>query len=84
MFRLAISLGLGASGIYHNNLHNGAIAKAIEENVATSLFQMFNLLTSIEFLQMGLSIVAVIAIMIFFITSSDSESLAVSSLTSSG
>ena len=84
---LAITLAmtvLGASGVYLNDLHNGAIAQAIEDNVATSLFAMFNLLTSVEFLQMGLSIVAVVAIMIFFITSSDSGSLVVSSLTSSG
>ena len=84
---IAITLAmtvLGASGVYLNDLHNGAIAQAIEDNVATSLFKMFSLLTSVEFLQMGLSIVAVIAIMIFFITSSDSGSLVVSSLTSSG
>ena len=84
---IAITLAmtvLGAAGVYLNDLHNGAIAQAIDDNVATSLFKMFSLLTSVEFLQMGLSIVAVIAIMIFFITSSDSGSLVVSSLTSSG
>jgi choline-glycine betaine transporter len=75
---------LGASGIYLNNLHGGVITQAIESNVATSLFEMFKYLTSSVFLQMLLSIVAVIAIIIFFITSSDSGSLVVSSLTSSG
>ena len=84
---IAITLAmtvLGASGIYLNEVNNGAIAQAIDDNMATSLFAMFSLLTNIKFLQMGLSIVAVIAIMIFFITSSDSGSLVVSSLTSSG
>ncbi|MFA6360078.1 MAG: BCCT family transporter [Dysgonamonadaceae bacterium] len=84
---IAITLAmtvLGASGIYLNNLHGGVITQAIENNVATSLFEMFKYLTSSVFLQMLLSIVAVIAIIIFFITSSDSGSLVVSSLTSSG
>ncbi|MDD2552091.1 MAG: BCCT family transporter, partial [Dysgonamonadaceae bacterium] len=84
---IAITLAmtvLGASGIYLNNLHGGVITQAIESNVATSLFEMFKYLTSSVFLQMLLSIVAVIAIIIFFITSSDSGSLVVSSLTSSG
>ncbi len=75
---------LGASGIYLNDLHNGAIAKAIENDIAISLFEMFKYLTDSGFLQMLLSIVAVIAVMIFFVTSSDSGSLVVSSLTSSG
>lgn len=84
---IAITLAmtvLGASGIYLDNLHGGVITQAIENNVATSLFEMFKYLTPSVFLQMLLSIVAVIAIIIFFITSSDSGSLVVSSLTSSG
>ncbi len=75
---------LGASGVYLNNLHDGAIAQAIESNIAISLFEMFRYLTNSGILQMGLSIVAVLAVMIFFVTSSDSGSLVVSSLTSSG
>ena len=75
---------LGASGVFLNNLHDGAIAKAIENDIAISLFEMFRYLTSSGVLQMILSIVAVIAVMIFFVTSSDSGSLVVSSLTSSG
>lgn len=75
---------LGASGIYLNKLHDGAIAKAIESDIAISLFEMFRYLTSSGILQMILSIVAVIAVMIFFVTSSDSGSLVVCSLTSSG
>ena len=52
--------------------------------MATSLFEMYKYLTESGFLQMTLSIVTVVAIMIFFVTSSDSGSLVVSSLTSSG
>lgn len=75
---------LGASGIYVNNLFDGVIEKAIEANVATSMFEMFKYLTNSAFLQGLLSILSVIAIIIFFITSSDSGSLVVSSLTSGG
>ena len=75
---------LGATGINLNDLNNGAIAQAIESDIAISLFEMFSYLTSSGFLQMALSIVAVIAVTIFFVTSSDSGSLVVSSLTSSG
>ena len=75
---------LGASGVHLNELNNGAIAKAINSDIAISLFEMFRYLTESNILQMALSIVAVIAVMIFFVTSSDSGSLVVSSLTSSG
>ena len=75
---------LGAPAMYLNKLHNGVIEKAVENNVATSLFEMYKYLTESGFLQMTLSIVTVVAIMIFFVTSSDSGSLVVSSLTSSG
>lgn len=75
---------LGASGVYLNKLHNGAIATAIESDIAISLFEMFRYLTDSGIMQMALSIVAVIAVMIFFVTSSDSGSLVVCSLTSSG
>ncbi len=75
---------LGAPAIYFNKLHYGVIEKAVESNVATSLFEMYKYLTDSGLLQMTLSIITVIAIMIFFVTSSDSGSLVVSSLTSSG
>ena len=75
---------LGASGVYLNEAFNGVIEKAINENVATSMFTMFNYLTSSGILQTLLSLVAVFAIIIFFVTSSDSGSLVVSNLTSSG
>lgn len=75
---------LGAPGMFINNLHNGVIEKAVESNVATSLFEMYQYITHSYILQMVLSIVTVVAIMIFFVTSSDSGSLVVSNLTSGG
>ena len=75
---------LGASGAYVNNLFDGVITKAVDANVATSMFEMYQYLTTSGFLQGALSLVSVIAIIIFFITSSDSGSLVVSSLTSGG
>lgn len=75
---------LGASSIYINAFNNGIIEKAIETNVATSIFVVFSYLTNSGVLQSLLSLVAVVAIIIFFVTSSDSGSLVVSSLTSGG
>ncbi|NLC54835.1 MAG: BCCT family transporter [Erysipelothrix sp.] len=75
---------LGASGVFVNNLNGGVIEAAINTNVATSMFEMFKYLTTSPILQGLLSITAVIAVIIFFVTSSDSGSLVVSSLTSSG
>lgn len=75
---------LGAAGVYIDELYNGVIVKAVETNVATSMFEMFKYITPSSLLQGFLSIVAVVAIIIFFVTSSDSGSLVVSSLTSSG
>lgn len=75
---------LGAPGMFINNFHNGVIEKAVESNVATSLFEMYSYITQSHILQMVLSVVTVVAIMIFFVTSSDSGSLVVSNLTSGG
>lgn len=84
---IAITLAmtiLGSSAIYINELHSGIIEKAVETNVSTSIFEVFNYITPNSLLQGILSIVTVLAIIIFFITSSDSGSLVVSSLTSGG
>lgn len=75
---------LGASGIFLNEKFGGVIEQAVDANIATSMFEMFNYLTSSGTLQAILSIVGVVAIMIFFVTSSDSGSLVASSLTSGG
>ena len=75
---------LGATGVYLNELNAGVIEKAVNANVSTAMFEMFRHITSSGVLQIILSIVTIIAITIFFITSSDSGSLVVSSLTSGG
>ena len=67
-----------------NEESGGVIAAAIAENVSTSIFQMFRLLTKSRLFQIALSITAVVAISTFFLTSSDSGSLVVSSMASGG
>lgn len=75
---------LGATGIYENNLYNGVIAEAINNNIATSIFEMFQYITSSNAIKMILSFIAIIAVVLFFVTSSDSGSLVVDNLTSGG
>lgn len=75
---------LGAAGVKLNDIYEGAIEKAINQNMSTAIFEMFNYLTDSVLLRSLLSLVAIIAIVIFFVTSSDSGSFVVSSLTSSG
>lgn len=75
---------LGATGIRLNELFDGVIEQAITSNMSTSIFEMFKYLTTSPVLRFMLSIISVVAIIIFFVTSSDSGSLVVSSLTSSG
>lgn len=75
---------LGATSQYINTINNGVIEKAIEANVATAMFEMFRYITPSSVLQISLSLISIVAIIIFFVTSSDSGSLVVSSLTSGG
>jgi choline/carnitine/betaine transport len=75
---------LGAVGIYVNDMHNGVVAEAIHNNMATAMFEMFKYLVSSPVAKNILSCIAIIAIILFFVTSSDSGSLVVDNLTSSG
>ncbi|GKX29987.1 hypothetical protein SH1V18_24670 [Vallitalea longa] len=75
---------LGASGVYTNDLHGGVIKQAIDSNIATAMFEMFRYMIDSKALQMVFSFVAIIAIVLFFVTSSDSGSLVVDNLTSGG
>lgn len=75
---------LGASGVYTNDLYDGVIKKAIDSNIATAMFEMFRYMIDSKALQMVFSFVAIIAIVLFFVTSSDSGSLVVDNLTSGG
>jgi len=75
---------LGAAGTYINEVNDGVIAAAINNDIATSMFEMFKYLSSSPIIQNVLSCMALIAIVLFFVTSSDSGSLVVDNLTSSG
>ena len=82
---ITIAMGiLGGAGVYLDGQSGGAIAKAIASNVATSIFEMFRYLVGSRSLQILLSITAVVSISTFFLTSSDSGSLVVSSMACGG
>lgn len=75
---------LGATGVYENQVYGGVIEEAINHNIATSIFEMIKYLTSSNILQTILSVIAVIAVILFFVTSSDSGSLVVDNMASGG
>ena len=82
---ITLSMGiLGGAGVFLDAQNGGVLQRAIESNVATSIFQMFECLTPSRVLQIILSITAVMAISTFFLTSSDSGSMVVSSMASGG
>lgn len=75
---------LGATGIYLNETTNGAIKGAIDANIATAMFEMLKHLINSPVVEIFMYIVAIFAIVLFFVTSSDSGSLVVDNLTSGG
>lgn len=75
---------LGATGVYLNDLHQGAISDAISNNIATAMFEMLKYLIDSPILRMIMYCIAIVAIVLFFVTSSDSGSLVVDNLTSGG
>jgi choline/carnitine/betaine transport len=75
---------LGGAGVYLNDLKDGIIAEAIKNNIATAMFEMIKYLTTSDVLIAIMSLVAIVAIILFFVTSSDSGSLVVDNLTSGG
>lgn len=75
---------LGATGIFLNEANGGAIATAIDANMATAMFEMIKYLVSSDILRNIMYCIAIIAIILFFVTSSDSGSLVVDNLTSGG
>lgn len=75
---------LGSTGLYLNENLDGIMTKAIDNDLATSLFVMINHITNSQILITILSLMAIIAIILFFVTSSDSGSLVVDNLTSGG
>ncbi len=75
---------LGGAGVYLNDVKDGVIAEAINNNIATSMFEMIKQLVVSDVLRIIMSVIAIFAILLFFITSSDSGSLVVDNLTSGG
>jgi len=75
---------LGSTGLYLNDTYDGVMTSAINNDLATSLFVMINNITSSGVLIFILSLMSLLAIIIFFVTSSDSGSLVVDNLTSGG
>lgn len=75
---------LGATGIYLNEINHGVIAEAINNNIATAMFEMLKYLISSDEFRITMYCIAIIAIVLFFVTSSDSGSLVVDNLASGG
>ena len=75
---------LGGAGIYLNTLKDGVIAEAINNNIATAMFEMIKYLVDWDLLRIAMYMISIIAIVLFFVTSSDSGSLVVDNLTSGG
>lgn len=75
---------LGATGVFLNDAYQGVISNAISTNIATAMFEMIRVLVNQPIMQMALYCIAILAIVLFFVTSSDSGSLVVDNLTSGG
>ncbi len=75
---------LGSTGLYLNNQFDNVMSKAIDNDLSTSLFVMINNLVNNDILIFIISVMALVSIVLFFVTSSDSGSLVVDNLTSGG
>ncbi len=75
---------MGATGIYLNELNGGAISTAVSENISTAMYSMIELLFKSRLVKAIVSVVAMSAVTIFFVTSADSGSLVVDNLASGG
>ncbi|WP_350344492.1 BCCT family transporter [Proteinivorax tanatarense] len=77
----------GSTAIHLNEINNGALFQAVQDDLPVALFEMVNLLPMplLEgLLRMFISGLATILIISFFVTSSDSGSLVVDNITSGG
>ena len=70
----------GDSAIYFEQLGNGGIAAAVQNDISTAIFHLLELLPFSTFT----SLVAVLSIILFFVTSSDSASLVIDTIASGG
>ncbi len=74
----------GTTAMESNNETSGKLYKVVSENLSSSLFEMINMQGLGSFITIGLQIFALLLIISFFVTSSDSGSLVVDSLASGG
>ncbi len=77
-------LVMGTSGFYANNLSNGELLNTINGDVSLALYATIIILFKNHILILLLEALAVILIISFFVTSSDSGCLVVDSLTNGG
>ena len=75
---------LGATGNWLDIQQNGAIEAAINADISTAMFEMISYLVNSQVVRMFFNLTAIVAIILFFVTSSDSGSLVVDNLTSGG
>ncbi len=73
---------LGTNSIFVDS--NNSLSQIVNQDVSLSLFAMINLLINSHFLKVSLETLALIIIILFFITSSDSGSLVVGFLANRG
>jgi len=74
----------GATAIFQNIAGEGALLGEVNKNISTSLFAMLQGLDISDLFKTILSLMATFLVVSFFVTSSDSGSLVVDSLTSGG
>lgn len=75
---------LGATGVYVNQLNNNVMVDAVNADLSSALFEMIRHLLNSNASRGILSFIGMIAVVLFFVTSSDSGSLVVDNLTSGG
>ncbi len=73
---------LGTNSIFVDSANN--LSQIVDKDVSLSLFAMINLLVNSNFLKVSLELLALIIIILFFVTSSDSGSLVVGFLANKG
>ncbi len=77
----------GGSAIFVDGISGGTLFQTVQDNYPVALFEMINLLNIpliAEAVRLALFVLITLLVMTFFITSSDSGSLVVNKLTSSG
>ncbi len=74
----------GQAAINANNASNGALYELVSQDEALSLYGLIDLMNISSVFQVGLTVLSIVLVISFFVTSSDSGSLVVDGLTSGG